>query len=138
MSRLDEQQRRWFAALESQKLGYGGDTVLALVGPAQPETELSTLEAQEDLVQFLTAKMSLGSKRKANPAQIRRLLAEEPNAEALALLRAACGGDDSLTARIRPYWGILRTDLRGGPLVYLDGAVYVTGQVFHVNGGLYI
>jgi len=31
MSRLDEQQRRWFAALESQKLGYGGDTVLALI-----------------------------------------------------------------------------------------------------------
>ena len=26
MSRLDEQQRRWLAAFESQKLGYGGDT----------------------------------------------------------------------------------------------------------------
>lgn len=31
MSRLDEQQRRWLAALESQKLGYGGDTLIALV-----------------------------------------------------------------------------------------------------------
>src|SRR3954451_5973587 len=31
MSRLDEQQRRWLAALESQKLGYGGDTALALI-----------------------------------------------------------------------------------------------------------
>lgn len=29
MSRLDEQQRRWLAALESKKLGYGGDTLLA-------------------------------------------------------------------------------------------------------------
>jgi hypothetical protein len=29
MSRLDEQQRRWLAAVESQKLGYGGDTTLA-------------------------------------------------------------------------------------------------------------
>jgi hypothetical protein len=28
-SRLDEQQRRWFAALEAQKLGHGGDTVVA-------------------------------------------------------------------------------------------------------------
>ena len=28
-SRLDEQQRRWFAALETQKLGHGGDTVVA-------------------------------------------------------------------------------------------------------------
>jgi hypothetical protein len=31
MSRLDEQQRRWLAALESQKVGYGGDTVLARI-----------------------------------------------------------------------------------------------------------
>ncbi len=31
MSRLDEQQRRWLAALESQKAGYGGDTLLAAI-----------------------------------------------------------------------------------------------------------
>jgi hypothetical protein len=31
MSRLDEQQRRWFAALESNKAGYGGDTLFALI-----------------------------------------------------------------------------------------------------------
>ena len=30
-SRLNEQQRRWFAALESKKVGHGGDTVLAQV-----------------------------------------------------------------------------------------------------------
>lgn len=31
LSRLNEQQRRWLAALESQKIGHGGDTLLALV-----------------------------------------------------------------------------------------------------------
>ena len=31
MSRLDEQQRRWLAAFESQKLGYGGDTAISLL-----------------------------------------------------------------------------------------------------------
>jgi hypothetical protein len=31
MSRLNEQQRRWLAALESQKAGHGGDTLLALI-----------------------------------------------------------------------------------------------------------
>ena len=31
LSRLDEQQRRWFAALESHKLGHGGDTHVALI-----------------------------------------------------------------------------------------------------------
>ena len=31
LSRLDEQQRRWFAALESRELGHGGDTRIALI-----------------------------------------------------------------------------------------------------------
>ena len=30
-SRLNEQQRRWFAALEAKKVGHGGDTLLALI-----------------------------------------------------------------------------------------------------------
>jgi hypothetical protein len=29
--RLNEQQRRWFAALESKTIGHGGDTLLALI-----------------------------------------------------------------------------------------------------------
>jgi hypothetical protein len=29
--RLDEQQHRWFAALESKKIGHGGDTLLSLI-----------------------------------------------------------------------------------------------------------
>src|SRR5947209_4489085 len=31
VSRLDEQQRRWFAALESKKLGHGGDLLVARI-----------------------------------------------------------------------------------------------------------
>ena len=31
LSRLDEQQRRWYAAVESLKVGHGGDTLLALI-----------------------------------------------------------------------------------------------------------
>lgn len=31
MSRLDEQQRRWLAAVESRRAGYGGDTLLAQI-----------------------------------------------------------------------------------------------------------
>lgn len=31
MSRLNEQQRRWLAALESKKVGFGGDTLLAQI-----------------------------------------------------------------------------------------------------------
>src|SRR5258708_1048945 len=31
LSRLDEQQRRWLAALESQRLGHGGDRLLCRI-----------------------------------------------------------------------------------------------------------
>ncbi len=31
MSRLDEAQRRWYAALESQRIGHGGDRLLAQI-----------------------------------------------------------------------------------------------------------
>jgi hypothetical protein len=31
LSRLDEQQRRWYAAVESAKLGHGGDRFVSLV-----------------------------------------------------------------------------------------------------------
>ncbi len=31
MSRLNEQQRRWLAALESKNLGHGGDTLLSQI-----------------------------------------------------------------------------------------------------------
>jgi hypothetical protein len=30
-SRLDEQQRRWLAALESKQIGHGGDTLVSLI-----------------------------------------------------------------------------------------------------------
>ncbi len=31
LSRLDEQQRRWFVALESKRIGHGGDHLLAQI-----------------------------------------------------------------------------------------------------------
>lgn len=38
MSRLDEQQRRWYAAVESSKLGYGGDVQVARITGLNVET----------------------------------------------------------------------------------------------------
>jgi hypothetical protein len=38
MSRLNEQQRRWYAALEAQKLGHGGATLVAKVTGLSVET----------------------------------------------------------------------------------------------------
>jgi len=38
LSRLDEQQRRWYVALESKKLGHGGDVLLAQITGMHVET----------------------------------------------------------------------------------------------------
>jgi len=38
LSRLDEQQRRWYAALESKKLGHGGDIRLSEITGLNVET----------------------------------------------------------------------------------------------------
>jgi hypothetical protein len=38
LSRLDEQQRRWCAALESNRLGQGGDQLVARITGLDPQT----------------------------------------------------------------------------------------------------
>jgi len=38
MSRLDEQQRRWYASIEAKKVGHGGATLLAQVTGLSVET----------------------------------------------------------------------------------------------------
>src|SRR5258705_10153080 len=38
LSRLDEQQRRWYAALESKKIGHGGDVELSVITGMDVET----------------------------------------------------------------------------------------------------
>lgn len=38
VSRLDEQQRRWYAALESKRMGHGGDSLLSQITGLDVET----------------------------------------------------------------------------------------------------
>jgi hypothetical protein len=38
MSRLDEAQRRWYAALESQRIGHGGDHLISLITGLDEQT----------------------------------------------------------------------------------------------------
>ncbi len=38
LSRLDEQQRRWYVALESKKIGHGGDVLLSQITGLNVET----------------------------------------------------------------------------------------------------
>ena len=38
LSRLDEQQRRWYAAVESNRVGHGGDQLVAQITGLDPQT----------------------------------------------------------------------------------------------------
>ena len=51
LSRLDEQQRRWYAALESKKIGHGGDVELSVITGMDVETiRRGRHELDDDLV----------------------------------------------------------------------------------------
>ena len=51
LSRLDEQQRRWYVALEVKKLGHGGVKQMSMVTGMHPDTiRRGTVELEESLV----------------------------------------------------------------------------------------
>lgn len=50
LSRLDEQQRRWYVGLESKKMGHGGDSLLSQITGMDVETiRRGRRELEEDL-----------------------------------------------------------------------------------------
>jgi hypothetical protein len=50
LSRLDEQQRRWFAAHESKRIGYGGDRLLGqITGLDEKTISKGRQELEDDL-----------------------------------------------------------------------------------------
>jgi hypothetical protein len=67
---------------------------------------------------------SHGAKKGANAVE--KALAVEPDISDIARLRVACDNDDELLARVRPFWGLLRTDREDRPTVILPGSTFVT------------
>jgi hypothetical protein len=135
----DKQTRRLsFKALDVQQIGdvYEGlldhtakratEPVLGLAGTKgrEPEIALATLEAKsaqrDRLLDFL--KEETGRSESA----LKKALDAQPDFAALGGLRAACGNDEALLARVLPFAGIVRADEFGRPAVIGTGSVYVT------------
>ena len=76
-SRLDEQQRRWAAALESKKVGHGGDTRVALIVGLHVDTiRRGRQELDADLADRPTDRIRTpGAGRPAAPKKTRNSLA---------------------------------------------------------------
>lgn len=112
------------------------DTALALSGNTEPEVALGRVEGwaaagEDSLVDVL-------SKATGKSASAIRKALQAPLAdEARSRLRAACGNDDALLERVAPYHALLRYDLRGDPLVFLAGALFVTQALDRRASGTY-
>src|SRR6266545_4301779 len=99
------------------------DAALALDGKLEPELSLGDLEAW-DAEGVLAERLAKATGRSAKA--IAKALAAEPDEMWRARLRAACGNDDALLARVVPLHALLRADLRGDPMVLPAGSLYVT------------
>lgn len=105
--------------------------VLGLRGKAgeEPEIALPELEARrEEGLDCLIAYLSDSQQghRVGTPKQVRKWLAGQVDERLWTDLIQACQANEALARRIEPFAGLLRLDLRDRPLVFQDGAVYVT------------
>ena len=143
-------QRVSYKALEVEQIGHCYEGLLdhgcapidvlalGLTGPEGNEPEITVDELDrhaangtDDLAEWLSDKTRCGRSASA----IAKDLANEPDGVDLARLRVACGHDDVTVDRVLPYWGIIRTDLRGLPIVLLPGSQYVTQTSTRRNMG---
>ena len=112
------------------------DTALALSGKHEPELALGDIErwraAGEDTLIERLAKQTGRS-----ASAIRKALDAELPDDRRARLRAACGSDDAVLGRVAPYQELLREDLRGDPLVFLPGSLFVTQALDRRSSGTY-
>ncbi|MEV5826050.1 type IIL restriction-modification enzyme MmeI [Spirillospora sp. NPDC052242] len=98
---------------------------VGLTGKLEPELPLRRLEEEhakgtESFLAWLKDECG------ATPKQVEKSLGTAPNTEQAAALHAACDNDEELAGRIRPFFGLLRPDLRGDPTVYPAGSVLFT------------
>ena len=94
---------------------------------ALPDLEAKKIDGDDALVGWLTNKDAEKAGRRVDTKnQVEKLLAKTVDPSLRARLIQACQGDQTLAARIEPFANLLRLDLRDRPLVFLQGAVYVT------------
>ncbi|MDT0548228.1 Eco57I restriction-modification methylase domain-containing protein [Streptomyces lonegramiae] len=146
-----------FRALDVEQIGYvyegllsydgerAVETMVGLIGPAGmehevPLRELESLAASVKDVKALAKKIHDTWKDPKPPASVARLekllvpAKGEAAAEAKRLLQAA-SRDAALTERLLPFFGLLRRDLRGLPVVIAAGSLFVTESSLRKNTG---
>lgn len=145
-----EARRVSFRALDIEQIGhvYEGlldhtarratEPVLGLAGTRdkEPENLLSKLEALKEegddkLLDFL--KEETGRSLSA----LRNALAAEIESDLASRFHVACGNDEKLWNRVRPFAGLVRLDSYGYPVVIPKGSVYVTAGTERRSSGTF-
>lgn len=146
-----------FRSLDVEQIGYvyegllsfegfrANGTVVGLVGKEGLEEEVPLADLEEHAraagdVGALAGRLAEAYKdsRIGSAKKLEKALAPPDDAgrqEALRKLLAVSGGDRELAERLLPFFGILRSDLRGLPVVILPGALYVTESALRKNTG---
>ncbi|HWE90792.1 MAG TPA: hypothetical protein VG317_15135, partial [Pseudonocardiaceae bacterium] len=98
---------------------------VGLAGKREPELPLAELESKAALSdaefrRWLRETCDLTEK------QLDKALVAQPDLTQQAALHAACDNDAALADRARPFWGLLRHDLRDLPTVFPAGSVLFT------------
>ena len=133
-----ETRRLSYRSLDVEQIGHvyeglldhsavrAGTHVLGLIGKEglEPEEEIGQLVARAadraGLLAWLKDRTKLSERR------LEQALDAEPGPDDERRLAAACDNDAALLAAVRPWWGLLRLDLRGMPLVIAEGSLFVT------------
>jgi hypothetical protein len=143
-----EARRLSFRALDIEQIGhvYEGlldhtakratEPVLSLTAAKgdEPEVALSELErikakGEAELLKFLKEQTG-----RSESALAKALVTPKEGVEAKKL-RAACGNDDALFNRVRPFSGLVRNDTFDRPVVIRKGSVYVTAGTDRRSSG---
>ena len=137
-----ESRRLSFRALDIEQIGhvYEGlldhtakratEPVLGLVGAKNQEPEIALAELEKFSGEDAEAKKKLMAFLKDETNKTEKALEKaidlELEPEKAGQFQAACGNDEKLWKRVKPFAGLIRDDDFGHPVVIPKGSVYVT------------
>jgi len=146
-----ESRRLSFRALDIEQIGYvyeglldhtakrATEPVLGLSGTKDKEPEIALAELEKHNGDTADAKKKLSAFLKDGTGKSEKalgtLLNTELFPEEISQLQAACGNDDKLWKRVKPFAGLIRDDDFGHPVVICKNSFYVTGGTDRRSSG---
>jgi hypothetical protein len=134
-----ERRRLSFRALDVEQIGHvyeglldhtakrASEPILGLRGTKDKEPEIALAELERRLVENPEEFHSwLKEETGRNETALKNSMEVELEAHDVSRFHAACGNDNALWARVKPFAGLVRDDTFGYPVVVLPGSVYVT------------